>query len=115
MNIDYDTKQVTLPSLKNKIPFTIIADDDPNSLINSLKHIKTDDHFSTLTENILNSVHDSLSLENEKSIALNDISLNEQQQTQMNSLIQNYNHIFQNRPGLHKFFTYKFNVKPQPI
>lgn len=36
VNIYYDKKQIILPSLKDKIPFTIISDHDPNSLINSL-------------------------------------------------------------------------------
>jgi len=112
VKIDYDKKQITLLPLKDKIPFTVIADYDPNSLINSLKHIKIDTQFSPSTENNPNSINDSLPFENERSIALNDISLDEQQQIQMNDLIQDYNHIFQNRPGLHKFFTYKFNVKP---
>jgi len=29
----------------------------------------------------------------------------------MTSLLQNYQHIFQDKPGLHTFFSYKFNVK----
>jgi len=106
-------KQIALPSLKDKISFTIIADHDPSNLINSLKHIKIDDHFFPLTENNPNSINNTLPFENERSIALNDIPLNEQQQLHMNSLTQNYNHIFQNHPGLHKFFTYKFHVKPR--
>jgi len=42
------------------------------------------------------------------------IPLNEQQQSQMNSVINNYNHIFQNCPDLHNLFLYKFNVIPTP-
>jgi len=30
----------------------------------------------------------------------------------MTSLLNNYQHIFQDKPGIHKLFSYKFNVKP---
>jgi len=94
------------------IPFKLIADHDPNSLVNSLKNINISNEFHLLPEASSNSIYQPLPFEIEKNITLNDISLNSSQQYLMTSLLQKYQHIFQDKPGIHTFFSYKFNVKP---
>ncbi|CAI6343011.1 unnamed protein product [Macrosiphum euphorbiae] len=112
VTIDYSTKEISLPSLKNKIPFKLIADHDPNSLVNSLKNINISEDLPLLSESPSSSKYNPLPFETEKNIALNDFPLNISQQNLMTSLLQNFQDIFQDKPGLHKFFSYKFNVKP---
>lgn len=110
--IDYNAKEISLPSITKNLPFKLIADHDPNSLVNSLKNINISDEFHLLPEAPSNSRCQPLPFETEENIALNDISLNSSQQNLITSLLQKYQHIFQDKPGLHKFFSYKFNVKP---
>lgn len=112
VTIDYNTKEISLLSVTNNIPFKLIIDHDPNSLVNSLKNINVSNEFPPLSETPAKSIYQPLPFETEKNIALNDIPLNSSQQNLMTSLLQKYQHIFQDKPGLHKFFSYKFNVKP---
>jgi hypothetical protein len=49
--------------------------------------------------------------EPKRNMALIDILLNNSQQNSMSSLLQKYQHIFKDKPGLHSFFSYEFNVK----
>jgi len=112
VTIDYHSKEISLPSIDNRIPFKVIKDDDPSSLINSLKNISvTDDHL-TMYERPSHLIHQTYPFETEKNIALNDFPLSDSQQQLMTSLLQKYDHIFKDQPGLHTFFSYKFNVKP---
>lgn len=39
VTIDYNAKEISLPSVTNNIPFKLIVDHDPDSLANSLKNI----------------------------------------------------------------------------
>lgn len=110
--IDYQTKTISLPSIHNKIPFKLIADPDPSSLINSLKTINMNEPQSDVYEHLPALKSQPIPLGHEKNIALHDIPLNESQQNLMTSLLQKYKHIFKDKPGLHKFFYCKFNVKP---
>lgn len=112
VTIDYSTKEISLPSLKNKIPFKLIVDHDPNSLVNSLKNINISEDLPLLSEFPSTLKYNSLPFKTEKNIALNDFPLNTSQQNLMTSLLQDFQEIFQDKPGLHKFFSYKFNVKP---
>jgi len=43
---------------------------------------------------------------------MNDAQLDKTQQEQMYFLLERYRFIFQEQPGIHRFFSYKFNVKP---
>lgn len=112
VTIDYNTKEISLRSIKKKIPFKLIADHNPNSVVNSLKNIRISEESPLLSEHPYNSIYNPLPFETEKNIALNYISLSDSQKKLMTSLLQNNKHIFQDKPGLHKFFSYKFNVKP---
>lgn len=49
--------------------------------------------------------------ESEKNITLEDMSLDDSQKNLKTCLLDNYKHIFQDQPVLHKYFSYKFNVK----
>jgi len=71
----------------------------------------SEDHL-TRTDCPSNLLYQPIPFETEKNIAINDIPLNDAQQNLMTSLIQKNQHIFQDKPGLHNFFSYKFNVKP---
>jgi len=112
VTIYYSAEEIFLFSVTNNIPFKLIADHDPNSLVNSLKNINISDEFPPLFANPSYSIYQPLPFETGKNLALNDIPLNNSQQSLMTSLLQKYQHIFQDKPGLHKFFSYKFNVKP---
>jgi len=105
VTIDYNAKEISLPSVTNNIPFKLIIDHDPNSLANSLK-IAISDEFPSLSEIPSKSTYQPLPFETDKNIALNGIPLNSSQQNLMTSLRRQYQHIFQNRPGLHKVFSY---------
>lgn len=111
VSINYNERKISLPSFHYTIPFTLIADHDPDGLINSLKNINLEDDVPTMYKKAPSLITQSSPFESERSIALKDIVLNDNQQSQISSLINKYNGIFQNRPGLHKFFSYKFNVK----
>jgi len=111
VNIDYNLKTVSLTSVKNKIPFKLSADRDPNSLVNSLKNISISEISPSMYEPLLDLEYQSLPIKTEKNIALNDTPLITSQQNLMTTFLQNYQHIFQDKTGLHKFLTYKFNVK----
>lgn len=111
VTIDYNTKVISLPTLPNKIPFKLIADHDPDSLTNSLKNINISENNQIMYERPAHSMYQPIPFEPEKNIALNDIPLNNSQQNLMSSLLQKYHYIFKDEPGLHNFFSYKFNVK----
>ncbi|VVC38660.1 Reverse transcriptase domain, partial [Cinara cedri] len=92
-----------------------------NNLIYSLKHVELED---LCLNSVVNEPRESLfPFPLTKNVALNDIPLDEQQQQLLESLINKYDHIFQDRPGLHNSFSYKFNVrehqpyklKPYPV
>jgi len=112
VTIDYNSKEISLPSIKDNIPFKLIQDNDPNSLVNSLKNIiVTNDPF-TMYEGPSHLIDQTYPFGTEKNIALNEIPLNDSQHQLMTSLLQEYDHIFKDKPGLHTFFSYKFNIKP---
>jgi len=78
VTIDYNSK-ISLPSIRDNIPFKLIQDYDPNSLANSLKNIiVTNDPF-TMYERPSHLKDQTYSFETEKNIALNDIPLNDSQ------------------------------------
>lgn len=113
VNIDYSKKEVSLPSLESNIPFKLIVDDNPNSVANSLKRISIDEEFPLLPDPPINfNTQIDIPFESEKTITMNDVQLDTAQQKQMSSVLEQYQFIFQEQPGIHKFFSYKFNVKP---
>lgn len=75
MNIDYLKKEISLPSLLDKIPFKLIAGHIPNSLINSLKNIKINE-LSPLPDPFITFDSQSLPFETKKNLAFKDIPLN---------------------------------------
>jgi len=112
VTIDYNNKIISIPSLKKPVPFKLIIDHDPSSLVNSLKNINiTNDHL-TMYEHPSHPIPQIYPFETEKNIALNEFPLNNFQQNLVTSVLQKYQPIFQDKPGLHTFFSYKFNVKP---
>jgi len=86
VTIDYNAKEISLPSLKNNIPFKLIIDHDPDSLVNSLKSINISEEFPMLSEPPTNLIYAPLPFETEKNLALNDLPLNISQQHLMTSL-----------------------------
>jgi hypothetical protein len=105
VSMDYSTKEISLPTLQNKIPFKLITDNDPDSLTNSLNNL------SMIPVDILIMYEQPIPFKPGKNIALHDIPLNNSQQNLMSSLLQKYQYIFKDKPGLHSFFSYKFNVR----
>lgn len=68
VTIDYDRKEISLPSVQDNIPFKLINDNDPNSLNNSIKNIvATDDHL-TMQERPSHLIHQIYPFETEKNI-----------------------------------------------
>lgn len=112
VTIDYRAKEISLPSLKTTIPFKLISDHDPDSFVNSLKSINLTEEEHVLYDQLPISLSPTVPFETEKNIALHDFPLNDSQRNLMTSLIENNKHIFQDKPGLHKFFSYQFKVKP---
>lgn len=112
VTIDYNKKEISIITVKDKIPFCLITDHDPNSFVNALKTIDFSEDSPYMHEHPSNRVYESLPFATENNIALNDIPLTTHQQNLMISLIQKHQPIFQDKPGLHHFFSYKFNVKP---
>jgi len=82
--MDYSTKETSLPTLQNKIPFKLIADNDPDSLTNSLNNL------SMIPEDIPIMYKQPFPFEPGKNIALHDIPLNNSLQNLMSSLLQKY-------------------------
>lgn len=121
ISLNYKSREIILPSPYTPVPFKIISLTHINNLVNTLRHIE----FENDCQNFLvdQSLERSVPFPLTKNVALNDIPLNEQQQIAMDSLINKYAHVFQDRPGVHNSFSYKFNVcehkpykiKPYPI
>lgn len=115
VNISYEHKEITLASCNIIIPFNLIPDKNDQKLIHSLHGL----NFENDDQNEI--VQNTVSVE--ENIDFNDIPLSIKQQTSMNTLLEKYHHIFQDRPGLHKYFSFKFKVrehspykiKPYPI
>lgn len=120
ISLNYKTREIILPPPNAPVPFKIISLHQNNDLINTLRHIEIEnsdqDFLSTTSDNIL-------PFPPTKNLAFNDLPLNEQQQHDIDSLLNKYVHIFQDSPGLHNSFSYKFNVcehkpykiKPYPV
>lgn len=128
VKIDYSIKEVSSPlwkDLHEVKPQTYVKNNsrvnDPHheSIIitgNEINHVEIVDDNSCLPSNNEDIKVDVL-CNNEKHL------LSYQQQSQLDSLIDDYHNIFNDRPGLHKFFTYKYNVhehhpfkiKPYPV
>lgn len=90
MTIDYNIKIISIPSLNKPVPFKLIIDHDPSSLVNSLKNINiTEDHL-TMYERPSYPIPQIYPFETEKNIALNEIPLNYSQQNLVTSLLQKY-------------------------
>jgi len=99
MTIDCNAKEISLPSLNDKIPFKLIIDHDPNSLVNSLKNINISEDFPLLSESPSNLMYNPPPFETEKNIALDDFLFNISQQNLMTSLLQNFQNIFKTNPA----------------
>lgn len=121
ISLNYKTRKIILPPPNDPISFKIISFNNSNDLINSLKHVKVED--PSLNSVVNEPPEMSFPFPLTKNIALNDIPLNAQQKHSVDLLIHKYDHIFQDRPGLHNSFSYKFNVcehqpykiKPYPV
>lgn len=109
VEINYSTKEISLPSLSSRIPFNCITDQDPNSLVNSLKNVIINNDLPRMLENLTEVNSHTVPIV--KNFSLNHNPFNSSQSDPIFSLFKNFEHIFNDRPGLHKFFSYKFNVK----
>lgn len=98
VTIDYNSKEISLPSIEDNIPFKLTQDNDPNSLVNSLKNIIVTNDPSTMYEGPSHLINQTYPFETEKNIALNEIPLNDSQHQLMTSLLQKYDHIFKDNP-----------------
>lgn len=99
ISLNYKNREISLPPPHTPVPFKIMSLNHCNDLINSLKHVVIEDHcFNVLADG---PPENSLPFPLTKNVALNDIPLNEQQQHSIDSLLNKYSHIFQDRPGLH--------------
>lgn len=88
VTIDFNKKLVSMPFVKEPIPFKLITNHDPDSLIDSLQNINISEYYTLLlcmnNEYPSNLMYQSLPFETEKNLALNDIPLNAYQQNLMN-------------------------------
>lgn len=127
--IVYSIKEVSSPLWKNLYEVKPQTYDDDKSPVNDLQHDSI-----TITSNEINHVEiesnnsSCLHCDNED-IKVDTLSskknhlLSNQQQLKLDVLINDYHNISNDRPGLHKVFTYKLNVlehqpfkiKPYPV
>lgn len=143
VNLNYQTKYIIFPHWDIQFPFFSTPPVTPlnsNVLVdqsimhsNSININSTTLHLNNIkfTEN-LNFIDTTAKILYSKTIppastpssnCKTDIPLSPNQQSQISSLIQQYQPIFKDRPGLHKFFSYKFNIindtpfkiKPYPV
>lgn len=121
INLNYNTRKILFPSPFKSVPFKIVSTNHNNDLINSLRQVVVNNiHSGCISDT---SAENLLPLPPSQNCTFNNIPLDDNQQQQINSLLKKFHHIFQDTPGVHKSFTYKFNVrdhvpykiKPYPV
>lgn len=117
VNLNYDTKEIIFPLFPLTLPFQFMTESSI-SYTEALNAIQFTDQLDYIEPSITE-LDSKFSSDNK----ITDIQLSPQQQLQLNSLLNLYQHIFQDYPGRHKFFSYKFTVidhspfkiKPYPV
>lgn len=124
VKIDYETKEVYLATSQSKIPFKLVNGCDRNEVVSTVCKVPSQTIKSVSTLGISEIFFpEILTIESGRSVAFSDVPLNTVQQGVMETLFQRFKHVFQDRPGLHRFFSYRFNVrahepykiKPYPV
>lgn len=121
--LDYHTRSVSFPSLNFKIPFVSSKHPHSNTARTTpLNNIQINDSLNCIDIPVSHTDSSEINSPTNNKTSF-DIPLEPTQRDQFNCLITQYQHIFQDRPGLHKHYSYKFNViddkpfklKPYPV